>query len=274
MAIYWRLGPRYPPRAPRRGRRLKNYVRGDRFRTVRWPNSETKLRVVVDGFGGQQPCSRVLFQDAMGNKWSAAMSKLFRDSHRRLQRQFDTERIADRIEERLFRECITPDDKTFIERMDMFFLATADADGRPNCSYKGGEPGFVRVLDSKTLVFPNYDGNGMYLSMGNTDENACVGMLFIDFENRKRLRVNGMATIDTAPSLLQDYPEAQFVVKVSVTQLFPNCPRYIHKMKLVERSEFVPRLGVRTPVPSWKRMDWARDALPAGDPAILPDDPR
>jgi uncharacterized protein len=202
------------------------------------------------------------------------MSKLFRDSHRRLQRQFDTERMADRIEERLFRESLTTDDKSFIERMDMFFLATADADGRPNCSYKGGELGFVRVLDLRTLVFPNYDGNGMYLSTGNAQENAHVGMLFIDFENRKRLRVNGMAAIETSPSLLGDYPEAQFVVKVSVTQAFPNCPRYIHKMKLVERSEFVPRLGVSTPVPSWKRTDWARDVLPAGDPATLPDDAR
>ncbi len=200
------------------------------------------------------------------------MSKLFHDSHRQLQRQFDTERIADRIEERLFRECVTPDDKIFIERMDMFFLATADAAGRPNCSYKGGEPGFVRVVDSTTLVFPNYDGNGMYLSMGNAIENVHVGLLFIDFENRKRLRVNGTATIEIAPLSMQDYPEAQFVVKVSVSQVFPNCPRYIHKMKLVERSEFVPRLGVRTPVPSWKRMDWACDALPAGDPALLPDD--
>src|SRR5271166_134523 len=121
------------------------------------------------------------------------MSKLFGKSHRQLQRQFDTERLADRIEQRLFREQITDDDRAFIERMDLFFLATADAAGRPNCSYKGGDPGFVRVVDPLTLVFPNYDGNGMYISLGNTAENPHVGLLFIDFENQKRLRVNGSA---------------------------------------------------------------------------------
>src|ERR1039457_6310857 len=135
------------------------------------------------------------------------MSKLFRESHRRLQRQFDTERLADRIEQHLFRECVTDDDRGFIERMDMFFLATADAAGRPNCSYKGGDPGFVRVVDESTLMFPNYDGNGMYISMGNTAENAHVGLLFIDFESQKRLRVNGVAQIAPAAAADPPYPE-------------------------------------------------------------------
>lgn len=201
------------------------------------------------------------------------MSKLFGDSHRQLQREFDTERLADRIEERLFREHIAPDDRAFIERMDMFFLATADSAGRPNCSYKGGDPGFVRVLDPQSLAFPNYDGNGMFISMGNTRENPHVGLLFIDFENRKRLRLNGTARIEPVHSIEPFYPEAQFVVKVQVRQVFPNCPRYIHKMQLVERSNFVPHATVTTPVPAWKRMEWACDVLPAGDPALLPDDP-
>ena len=201
------------------------------------------------------------------------MSKLFHESHRQLQRRFDTVRLADRIEERLFRERITDDDRAFIARMDMFFLATADAAGRPNCSYKGGDPGFVRVVDERTLIFPNYDGNGMYLSMGNTTENPHVGLLFIDFENQKRLRINGIAEIAPAEAVEPGYPEAQFVVKVSVRQVFPNCPRYIHKMQLVERSKFVPRPMLRTPVPGWKRMEWAADALPATDPARVPEDP-
>jgi uncharacterized protein len=202
------------------------------------------------------------------------VSILFGKSHRRLQREFDTERLADRIEERLFREFINADDRAFIERLDMFFLATADAAGRPNCSYKGGAPGFVRVLDPLTLVFPNYDGNGMYISMGNTLENSHVGVLFIDFENQKRLRLNGTASIVAANSVLPAYVEAQFVVKVAVRQVFPNCPRYIHKMQLVERSKFVPLSRIKTPVPGWKRTDWACDVLPAGDPARLPDDPK
>ena len=199
------------------------------------------------------------------------MSTLFGDSQRQLQRQFDTERLADRIEERLCREGMTIDDRAFIERMDMFFLATADGAGRPNCSYKGGDPGFVRVLDEHTLVFPNYDGNGMYISMGNVMENDHVGLLFIDFENQKRLRVNGVARIEPSESLELPYPEAQFVVKVTVQQVFPNCPRYIHKLQLVERSKFVPRPALPTPVPGWKRMEWASDVLPAGDPARTPE---
>ena len=199
------------------------------------------------------------------------MSKLFGDSHRQLQREFDTERLANRIEERLCRDHITADDRAFIERLDMFFLATADAAGRPNCSYKGGDPGFVRLLDERTLVFPNYDGNGMYLSMGNARENPHVGMLFIDFENQKRLRVNGTAQRVAADSVEPQSAGAQFLVEVAVREVFPNCPRYIHKLQLAERSKFVPRPAVATPVPGWKRMDWACDVLPAGDPARAPD---
>jgi uncharacterized protein len=201
------------------------------------------------------------------------MSKLFRPSHRALQEQFDTVRLADRIESRLFREQLTPDDRAFIERLDLFFLATADTDGFPNCSYKGGDPGFVRVLDDQTLAFPNYDGNGMYLSLGNARENPRVGLLFIDFENQKRLRVNGIASFHPAASVSPPYDEAQFVVRVAVLQVFPNCPRYIHKMQRIEPSRFVPRPATPTPVPAWKRMEWAADVLPAGDPALNPDNP-
>jgi predicted pyridoxine 5'-phosphate oxidase superfamily flavin-nucleotide-binding protein len=194
------------------------------------------------------------------------MSKLYRESHRRLQREFDSVRIADRIEERLFHEFVSPTDKTFIESLDMFFLATADSAGRPNCSYKGGDPGFVRVLDAKTIVFPCYDGNGMFLSMGNTIENPEVGLLFIDFTRQTRLRLNGTASIVSAQAAMPPFPGAQFLVKIAVRQVFPNCPRYIHKMQLVERSHFVPRGEVEPPVPGWKQADWAVDALPQKKP--------
>jgi predicted pyridoxine 5'-phosphate oxidase superfamily flavin-nucleotide-binding protein len=154
----------------------------------------------------------------------------------------------------------------------MFFLATADPDGHPDCSYKGGDPGFVRVVDPRTVAFPNYDGNGMYRSMGNVLVNPHVGMLFIDWEGQRRLRLNGEAAIGQDDPLLPEYPEAQFVVRVAVREVFPNCPRYIHKMELVERSRFVPRPAEReTPVPAWKRADWVpREALPADDPARSP----
>ena len=195
------------------------------------------------------------------------MSRLYKEGHRELQRQFDTERLADRLEQVTYHTLLTPEDREFIERRDMFFLATADAEGRPNCSYKGGDPGFVRVLDPGTLVFPNYDGNGMFLSFGNTRMNPHVGLLFIDFEATKRIRVNGTATIEPASVVEPAYPQAQFIVKVQVREVFPNCPRYIHKYQLVERSKFVPRPSVPTPVPAWKRYEWAKDVLPEGDPA-------
>lgn len=188
---------------------------------------------------------------------------------RELQDRFDTRRLADRLDERTARDHIRPEDAEFIERMDMFFLATADADGRPQCSYKGGEPGFVRVLDPQTLAFPNYDGNGMYLSWGNAQVNPHVGLLFIDFvaERPTRLRLEGTASVDFDDELTASWPEAQFVVRVGAQRVFPNCPRYIHRMALVERSAYVPRAGVPTPVPEWKRGPLAAGVLPAGDPA-------
>jgi uncharacterized protein len=192
---------------------------------------------------------------------------LYHEGNRRLQDVFDTRRLADRLEEVKLRDFIDDGDRAFIESLDMFFLATADAQGRPSCSYKGGDPGFVRVLDEHTLAFPNYDGNGMYLSLGNTLANPEVGLLFISFERRRRLRLQGTASIDAADELLASWPEAQCVVRVHAREVFPNCPRYIHHYELVERSRFVPRAQRRTPVPDWKRSDWASDVLPAGDPA-------
>jgi uncharacterized protein len=192
---------------------------------------------------------------------------MFHDGSRGLQDRFDTRRVADRIEELLVKDVLSESDREFIERADMFFLATADEHGQPNCSYKGGDPGFVHVLDEQTIAFPNYDGNGMYLSMGNLTLNPQVGLLFIDFEKGHRLRLNGTATIDSSPDVVAGWPEAQFVIVVRTSQVFPNCPRYIHRYELVRRSSFVPRPDRTTPVPSWKRSDWAVDTLPAGDPA-------
>lgn len=198
------------------------------------------------------------------------MSEVYRDSHRQLQDAYDTRRLADRLEASLLHDTIQPSDKDFIERMDMFFLATVDERGHVNCSYKGGEPGFVRVVDEHTLAFPNYDGNGMYLSMGNIREARQVGLLFIDFESQKRMRLNGEATIREDDPLKTAFPEAQFIVRVRAREIFPNCPRYIHKMKLVERSRFVPKPGCDTPVPGWKKGDWVADTLPEHDPARDP----
>lgn len=192
---------------------------------------------------------------------------LYHDASRALQDRFDTRRLADRIEERLVRDTIDADDRAFIERQDMFFLATCDPAGQPQCSYKGGEPGFVRVLDERTVAFPSYDGNGMYLSLGNAVAQPKVGLLFVDFVVQKRLRLNGVASVALDDPLLASFPEAQAIVRVRATHVFPNCPRYIHRLELVERSRFVPREACETPVPEWKQREWARDVLAANDPA-------
>jgi predicted pyridoxine 5'-phosphate oxidase superfamily flavin-nucleotide-binding protein len=198
-----------------------------------------------------------------------AVGGRYHDGSRELQDRFDTRRLADRLEQRTVRDVIRDEDRAFIERMDMFFLATADGSGQPQCSYKGGDPGFIHVLDEHTLAFPNYDGNGMYLSLGNVLVNPQIGMLLIDFlaERPSRMRIEGTATIDEHNELGWDFPGAQFIVRVQVQRVFPNCPRYIHRMALVERSPYVPRAGRETPVPEWKRSDLAAGALPEGDPA-------
>ena len=195
------------------------------------------------------------------------MPEFFHERARELQDRFDTRRLADRVSGATVHDFISDNDREFVERMDMFFLATVDADGHANCSYKGGEPGFVKVLDEKTLAFPNYDGNGMYLSMGNVLESGEVGMLFIDFENQWRMRLNGTATVDFEDPLRAEWPEAQFVVRVRAREVFPNCPRYIHQYKLVKRSRFVPKSECATPVPAWKAGGWVEDVLPEHDPA-------
>lgn len=195
------------------------------------------------------------------------MSDMYSPESRSLQDQFDTRRLADRLRDVKVHDRFTEDDRAFLEGIDMFFLATVDASGQPTCSYKGGAPGFVAVLDDRTLAFPNYDGNGMYLSAGNISATGAVGLLFIDFERQRRMRVEGTARLEMAHALLTRYPEAQFVVTVEAKHIYPNCPRYIHKYRTVEQSPFVPRSGVRTPVPAWKGSEWARDVLPAEDPA-------
>jgi uncharacterized protein len=195
---------------------------------------------------------------------------LYHDGSRELQDRFDTRRLADRIEERIVHDQIDDGDRAFIEARDMFFIATTDEDGQPQSSYKGGEPGFVRVLDETTIAFPLYDGNGMYLTAGNLMTTKKVGLLFIDFEGRKRMRLNGIASVADDDPLLAEFPEAQLIVRVAATEVFPNCPRYIHEYKLIKRSRFVPKRECETPVPQWKQSEWAHDVLPENDPANDP----
>ena len=188
----------------------------------------------------------------------------YHDGNRQFQDRFDTRRLADHLTGRVT-ETIGESQKEFIEKADMFFLATCDHRGLPTCSYKGGDPGFVRVLDERWLAFPNYDGNGKFQSMGNLLKNPNVGMLFVDFEGQQRLRLQGIATILDDDELLSQYPEAQFVIRVQATEVYTNCPRYVHKYQLVERSVFVPRQGLETPVPEYKKREDLQEFLPARD---------
>jgi hypothetical protein len=200
------------------------------------------------------------------------MDQRYHPQQREFQDRFDTRRLADRLAESTS-DVINERFKAFIEARDMFFIATAGLDGWPEASYKGGEPGFVRVLDDHHLAFPVYNGNGMFLTSGNLAANPRVGLLFIAWETSTRLRVNGEVTIDENDPLISTYPGAMFVVRVRVRKCFANCRRYVHHYELVERSPFVPAAGVEAPVPDWKLDPWFEGTLPADDPALDPSNP-
>jgi predicted pyridoxine 5'-phosphate oxidase superfamily flavin-nucleotide-binding protein len=193
------------------------------------------------------------------------MTAFFSAESRAFQQRFGTAALADRVSNITVHPEVTEPEKAFIESRDLFFLSTVDASGQPTCSYKGGEAGFVRVVDARTVAFPSYDGNGMYLSMGNIAATAKIGMLFIDFETPNRLRLHGTASINPDDLLLASYPGADLVVRVAVEALFINCPRYIHRYQKLGISKYLPKAGCVTPPAQWKRIDLFSDALPARD---------
>ena len=196
-------------------------------------------------------------------------SVLYHDGNRRLQDAFDSRRISDRLEEKLTRTAFSPDDQAFIESAVYFFLATADAEGRPDCSFKGGMPGFVRVVGTGELAFPDYDGNGMFKSLGNVLVNADVGLLFIAMHGKpRRLRVNGSASVSDSDPLLSETVGAQLIVRVTARAIFPNCPRYIPAMASVEPSIYVPQAGQDAPEPAWKGFADFNDCIHPRQPTF------
>jgi len=193
------------------------------------------------------------------------MSEFYAAEHRSLQDRFDSRRMADLMVAGLVHDALTEPEAGFIGSLDMFFLSTVNASGQPPVSYKGGAPGFVKVPDPGTLVFPCYDGNGMFYSAGNIAGQAEVGLLFISFQVPHRLRVQGRAEIVLDDPLMADYPGALLLVRVAIREIFVNCPRYIHGYQQTGRSKYVPADGVEPPIPAWKRIDFVQDALPACD---------
>lgn len=193
------------------------------------------------------------------------MSRLYGPNHRAMQMAFDTRDLADRIEAIAMKTEIDDMAKAFIESRDMFFLTTVDHKGRPTVSYKGGTPGFVKVADANTLLFPSYDGNGMYLSMGNISGNHEIGMLFIDFERPFRLRLQGRAEVVVAGEELKLFKEAEMAVKVTVHETWMNCTRYVHRYQKVEASRYAPGVEAETPFCEWKRIDELQDVVREGE---------
>jgi predicted pyridoxine 5'-phosphate oxidase superfamily flavin-nucleotide-binding protein len=196
-------------------------------------------------------------------------SVMYHDGNRQLQDQFDSRRIADRLEEKLTSREFSADDKSFIESLPYFFLATADAEGQPDCSFKGGPPGFVRVTGPSELAFPDYDGNGMFKSLGNIVVNADIGLLFIAMHGKpQRLRVNGTAKVSDSDPLLAETVGAQLIVRVTARAIFPNCPRYIPKMQLAEPSIYTPQAGCDAPEPKWKDFADFKDVMHPRQPTF------
>lgn len=183
-----------------------------------------------------------------------------------LQERFDTTNLAAAELQVIVHDVLSDPDKAFIQSLDMFWLATVDPQGSPTVSYKGGAKGFVRILDDRTVAFPNYDGNGMYFSMGNIASTSHIGMLFMDFETPSRLRLQGDAELSDDPALVGLWPGAQFAIKVAITALITNCPRYIPKMERKQSSRYVPdAITGAQPIPGWKRIDAIQGVLPKRD---------
>ena len=198
-----------------------------------------------------------------------AESVMYHEGNRQLQDQFDSRRISNRLEEKLMRKEFSADDKQFIEGLPYFFLATADAKGRPDCSFKGGAPGFVRITGPSEIAFPDYDGNGMFKSLGNIVANADVGLLFIAMHDKpRRLRVNGSASVSDNDPLLAETVGAQLIVRVTARAIFPNCPRYIPTMGAIEPSIYVPIGGQDAPEPAWKGFADFKDCIHPRQPTF------
>jgi len=127
--------------------------------------------------------------------------------------------------------------QSLIKKTSYFFLATSSQAGEPNINFKGGEAGFIHIIDDNTILFPDFDGNGIFHGINDMMHNPNVAMLFIDFKNTMRYKANGIATIiDDQDEISQyldlkgfDYPPR--VIKVKITYAIRNCSKNIHLVR-------------------------------------------
>lgn len=185
----------------------------------------------------------------------------YTEPQRKIQKQFDSLRLADAVEKAIVTDELDERHIDFIASRDYFFLSTVNAAGEPTVSFKGGNVGTVKVLDNKTLAFPAYDGNGMMLSLGNISDTARIGLLFIDFETPNRIRAQATASLHTDDALLAEYPGAFLIVRAHIDKVFLNCARYIHPHQRICKSKYVPAEDGSQPFPAWKRIDALQGSL-------------
>lgn len=184
---------------------------------------------------------------------------------REFQDQFDSRRLADRLADLTLHAELDAGDIDLVRDQAALWVATVDADGWPDVSYKGGNPGFVRVVSPSELHVPIYNGNGMWRTLGNIRDNGRVALLFVDQARPWRMRVHGTGTVLTDQASVAAFTQAEAVLVVRVGRVFPNCGRYIHRND--EISPYVPQPGRETPIPEWKRLPALREVLPEQDPA-------
>ena len=157
----------------------------------------------------------------------------------------------------------------FIGRQEMMFLATADASGACDSTFRAGPPGFVRVLDTEHLSWPEYRGNGVMASLGNITENAQIGLLFIDFNQVIGLHVNGTAEIVEDPDEQPDAPpgrRARVWIIARVQEAYIHCAKHIPRLVKIPHQR-----GRYSDAEQPKKSDFfvpapARSAPPPDDP--------
>ena len=190
------------------------------------------------------------------------MSDFYHSGHRALQQEFESTALAERLEELIVRPALDAEAQAFVQAQDHFFLTTVDQEGFPTVSYKGGNQGFVQIVNETTLRFPCYDGNGMWLSIGNITDTSKVGMLFINMVEPHRIRLQGQARLLRDAHILKQWKDVALAVEVSITKTWFNCPRYIHPMAKLGDSGHVPSEDRETEPAQWKSLEAVADVLP------------